>query len=575
MIGSLATLIDRNIDDFDPIKSNDFIVDRHGNIKKDPRSKRTVLISRRFDNILANGGLLSLIFFDEAHTSALTDGGLILIQRLRELTDAMSVEPIKLLGATATPYRADNRSFSQVFDSIAINRTVRWFQQQGYLSPLSSAKFLTLGRTEFQTQNVLYVDKWAELMVKGWQEHGQDRPTIAFTGKIDSETGGVEAAAALAAAFNDAGVPAFTVNGQYTVDKDGVQRGADHREVLYEQFRAGVYKVYTAYNVGIFGLDLPNAECMIWARATEEGKQSPVIFPQALGRILRLSPDTGKEDAILLDYTGDPLIAQEHIDLLGLQVDPLAKYQAVPLDEEDEIDEEDERQFDMVDTKTVERISALTTNLLAFTIQVVRGGEQDWYINTLDNTLSLSVSQDDILIIVPPNLPKKRLPQQLMEAVQKEHFEGQGTSGFDSLKGLTPREYAQIAEFCKWLTEFYDRWTLWHVRKGKLVKKAWVASDQELGELQTKAATYVLSNVPSRVEQFSQKGKSWRYRPASAKQLFKLRQLMDPEDYGYFMARPESERRMGTVSKMISHMIGYEAINQILTQVNTILEHHS
>jgi hypothetical protein len=54
----------------------------------------------------------------------MTDGGLILVQRLRELTDALDVEPIKLLGATATPFRADPVSFPvEGFELGSLSRT--------------------------------------------------------------------------------------------------------------------------------------------------------------------------------------------------------------------------------------------------------------------------------------------------------------------------------------------------------------------------------------------------------------------------------------------------------------------
>jgi ATP-dependent helicase IRC3 len=48
------------------------------------------------------------------------------------------------------------------------------------------------------------------------------------------------------------------------------------------------------------GFDLPAIDGMVLARATK----SKVLFAQALGRGLRLSPETGKQNCLLLDATG-------------------------------------------------------------------------------------------------------------------------------------------------------------------------------------------------------------------------------------------------------------------------------
>lgn len=53
-------------------------------------------------------------------------------------------------------------------------------------------------------------------------------------------------------------------------------------------------------NVGTLtkGVDIPRCDCIALLRATE----SPALLSQIIGRGLRLSPDTGKEDCLLLDY---------------------------------------------------------------------------------------------------------------------------------------------------------------------------------------------------------------------------------------------------------------------------------
>jgi superfamily II DNA or RNA helicase len=88
------------------------------------------------------------------------------------------------------------------------------------------------------------------------------------------------------------------------------------------------------------GFDLPAIDGIVLARATK----SKVLFAQALGRGLRLSPETGKVNCLLLDATG---ATERHnlfsvAELLGLSEATLSEEQsileAVAAQEEEEDD---------------------------------------------------------------------------------------------------------------------------------------------------------------------------------------------------------------------------------------------
>jgi superfamily II DNA or RNA helicase len=58
------------------------------------------------------------------------------------------------------------------------------------------------------------------------------------------------------------------------------------------------------------GVDLPSANCALFARLTK----SQIVYSQAIGRITRRSPETGKTDGLVLDMVG----AANQFDLVTL-----------------------------------------------------------------------------------------------------------------------------------------------------------------------------------------------------------------------------------------------------------------
>jgi superfamily II DNA or RNA helicase len=99
-----------------------------------------------------------------------------------------------------------------------------------------------------------------------------------------------------------------TVGMVYAVEQRFVQEGlraasvvgdtsVEERQATYAALRAGTLDALVSCMVLTEGFDEPSVDCVMLARPTK----SKVLFFQAIGRGLRLSPTTGKADCLLID----------------------------------------------------------------------------------------------------------------------------------------------------------------------------------------------------------------------------------------------------------------------------------
>ena len=87
------------------------------------------------------------------------------------------------------------------------------------------------------------------------------------------------------------GIPAVTIVGSTPIEE---------RQQAYAAVARGDIRVLSSCMVISEGFDLPSIDAIVLARATK----SKVLYPQIVGRGLRLSPETGKTHCLLLDATG-------------------------------------------------------------------------------------------------------------------------------------------------------------------------------------------------------------------------------------------------------------------------------
>lgn len=243
-----------------------------------------------------------LVIVDECHRSAAKT-----YQRI--LAHVCDSETL-LLGVTATPSRTDGISLDKVYNEIVYQVGILDLIERGYLVPLRGQRITieadfsklktktnTDGINDYRQDEVCeLMDKanWFEKASEGWLKYAADRRTIAFVPRVAM-------AHRLAEHLRGQGVRATALDGS---TPQSIQRQA------LAQFERGEIQFLSSCDLLTEGVDLPSANCALFARPTK----SRIVYSQAIGRITRLSPETGKVDGLVLDMVG----ATNKFDLVTL-----------------------------------------------------------------------------------------------------------------------------------------------------------------------------------------------------------------------------------------------------------------
>lgn len=206
------------------------------------------------------------------------------------------------LGLTATPCRADGRGLSRETDgygdSMVIGPTMRDLITMGYLSDYRiycppSDLHLDRVKTSATTGDYVERDLKAEIqsshivgdIVGHYLRIAPGKRGITFTV-------GVDMAEEVAEQYRARGVPAIAVSGRMS-DYDRIQALRD--------LKSG--KILQIVNDSVLteGTDEPTVEVISFARPT----QSYGLYCQMFGRGTRISPETGKDRAIIIDHVGN------------------------------------------------------------------------------------------------------------------------------------------------------------------------------------------------------------------------------------------------------------------------------
>jgi DNA repair protein RadD len=241
------------------------------------------LISRALRSQKMQLPQFDLIIIDEAHVG-LTDTR----QRLLDLWPGATI-----VGLTATPCRSDGKALGRVYDELIEVTTVKELVEQGFLVPARyyapSEPDLKRVRTtagdfnQHDLDDVMNKPKLVGDIVEHWMRHAADRRTVVFATSIAHS-------AALAAEFVSHGVTAEHV------DANSPQ---NVREAIFKRFSNGETQVLTNCTLASIGFDLPDLNCVVFARPTK----SLGLYIQMLGRGLR--PAAGKTDCLVLDHAGN------------------------------------------------------------------------------------------------------------------------------------------------------------------------------------------------------------------------------------------------------------------------------
>lgn len=215
----------------------------------------------------------------------------------RKLLDHL--EPVELLGLTATPERSDDLSILHWFDDRIAAELRLWDAiDQQRLSPfMYFGIFDGLDLTQIpwrrgqgydvEALSSLYTstDAWARTVLQEVVRLADDHSNMRALGFCVS----IDHAKFMAAHFNKAGIPAVAVWGD--------SPPADRKAAL-QDLAAG--KIRVVFSVDLFneGVDVPTVDTVLMLRPTE----SPTLFLQQLGRGLRRSK--AKTFCTVLDFVG-------------------------------------------------------------------------------------------------------------------------------------------------------------------------------------------------------------------------------------------------------------------------------
>ncbi len=231
-----------------------------------------------------------VVFYDEGHITLFSQVG----KKVMIKTHANAVH----LVMTATPLRLGKEQLGDYLETLVSSPVPNVLQEMGYLSAM---KYYSMPRDsmadleEVKTSRGDYDEKdlknacdrteLVEKIVQEWFRIGKGKRTIAFC--VD-----IEHANHVAAEFRKAGITAATVDGNTSI-KD--------RHQLYQTLKTGELMVLTSCNVISIGFDEPSVEVGLMLRPT----MSSAMHFQQLGRVMRISPQTGKEHGIILDQAGN------------------------------------------------------------------------------------------------------------------------------------------------------------------------------------------------------------------------------------------------------------------------------
>lgn len=219
------------------------------------------------------------IVIDEAH-HAMSDS----YQRVLQHFDSA-----KVLGVTATPDRADQRNLGQFFECKAYEYTMRQAIKDGYLSPIKAQMIpLELNISNVGLSNGDYavgeigdaLEPYLNQIVLEMLNYCKGRKTVVFLPLVKTSQKFCEL-------LNLHGLRAAEVNG----------KSNDRKEVL-EDFEKGEYDVLCNSMLLTEGWDCPAVDCVIVLRPTRVRS----LYQQMIGRGMRLSPETGKKELLLLDF---------------------------------------------------------------------------------------------------------------------------------------------------------------------------------------------------------------------------------------------------------------------------------
>ncbi|KAK0478204.1 P-loop containing nucleoside triphosphate hydrolase protein [Armillaria novae-zelandiae] len=246
---------------------------------------------------------LKAIIIDEAHHAAALS-----YRRILSHFDASIPHPealptaadpghkIPIVGFSATFSRHDGLKLGAVFDRIVYHQDFLTMIQDQWLCPVRftttradmnlNAVTVNSRSGDFNATSLAHVvntEMVNTLVVQTWLEKAATRKsTLVFCVNVAHVH-------LLTQAFRQ-----FGIDARYIYAKTP----APERKALIAAFKAGKFPILVNCAILTEGADIPNIDCVMVVRPT----RSRNLFAQMIGRGMRLSPETGKEDCRIIDF---------------------------------------------------------------------------------------------------------------------------------------------------------------------------------------------------------------------------------------------------------------------------------
>ena len=224
---------------------------------------------------------LDVLVVDEAHTT------------YKAWTNFAKETGAVVIGLSATPFTT---GLGKIFTNIVNAATMHDLTQAGVLVPMRIFSCHKPDMTGAEMSGGEWTDRAAEErgmkiigdVVSDWQRFGENRKTIVFGSTIKH-------CEELCRQFINSGVMAAVFTSE-TTDKE--------REMLLKEYRKpdSHLRVLISVEALAKGFDVPDVSCVCDARPLRKSLSTAI---QMWGRGLRSSPETGKKDCHLLDFSGN------------------------------------------------------------------------------------------------------------------------------------------------------------------------------------------------------------------------------------------------------------------------------
>lgn len=194
-----------------------------------------------------------------------------------------------VLGVTATPDRTDRKDLAKFFENTSYEYSLITAVGEHFLVPPIAKRVplkIDISKVRVKAGEFM-ADDLGEALEKYLTEIAgvmavecRGRTTVVFLPLVS-----------IAKKFCEC----LTNAGMKAVEIDG---GSPDRKEILDGFNAGKYDVICNAMLLTEGWDCPRVDCIVVLRPT----RSRALYVQMVGRGLRLSPDTGKKDCLILDF---------------------------------------------------------------------------------------------------------------------------------------------------------------------------------------------------------------------------------------------------------------------------------